>query len=317
MEYHEGHDVTSSTRGNSRLLSSQDHSSHGYVMINSGESSDPDPVTGKITSEMFVFETSERGPPTVKSRIEGGGRMVHSYGVHTRNEFWSHSDIDGKFYIVHLSDLDKHIGTTVTKFEESPSHGKLLWNENGDLGDRGFATGTGETFLWEVDLETKNSKKYDFSNDVSPGTCFGLHAIAYSSKAQHVFAECVGGGGALEFDVSNGDIKFIHQWVNHTGSLYEVLDGSYVIAANKGGDAAHVWKATSTGSAHDLVSNVELPGNPSTVTFYPLNNGGEADYIACMPQTEVCTCTVVDWLILILFTFKYSAVLKSNQLCHI
>ena len=134
-------------------------------------------------------------------------------------------------------------------------------------------------------METKSvTRQYDFSNFVT--NCNGLHSIAYSAAAEHIFAECVGGGGTLEFDVSNNDIKFLKQWTGRSGSIYEVPDGSYVLVSNKGGDKVHIFQSTATGQEHTVVADIDLPGNPSTVTFYPLNQGGEADYVACMPQTE-------------------------------
>lgn len=134
-------------------------------------------------------------------------------------------------------------------------------------------------------METKAmTKQYDYSNYVS--NCNGLHSIAYSAAVQHIFAECTSGGGTVEFDVSNNDIKFVKQWSEQSGSIYEVPDGSYVVVSNKGDNAMHIFKATATGSAHTLVADLDLPGNPGTVTFYPLNEGGEADYIACVPQVE-------------------------------
>ena len=204
-----------------------------------------------------------------------------------RNEYWSHSDGDGHFYVIDLKDIDS-VESKVKAHSELPFHGKLLWDEDGTLGNRGFSTATGEQHLFEVDIaEAELVTSYDYSDDVIAGTCTGLHAIAYSAVNQHVYAECSGGGGTLEFDVSDGDIKFVHQHNDQSGSLYEVPDGSYVVASNKGQNKLHVFKPNGNGAESSLAFDISVPGNPSTPAFYPTDSiDGGADFIACMPLTS-------------------------------
>ena len=84
----------------------------------------------------------------------------------------------GHFYVIDLSDLTKY-SDNVTAYEKLSFHGKLLWDEDGTLGNRGYATSTGEPFLFQLDLlNGELTRSYDFSNDVVDGTCFGLHGIA-------------------------------------------------------------------------------------------------------------------------------------------
>jgi hypothetical protein len=215
-------------------------------------------------------------------------RGVHAYAVWPRNEFYSHSDGDGHFYVIHLSDLSKH-SHKVSAMSEAPFHGKLLWDEDpNELGNRGFATSTGEQFLFEIDLETKTQvTKYDFSGDLLPNSgCLGLHAIAYSATNNHVFAECTDGGGTLEFDVSENGIAFVHQHLNVTGALYETPDGAFVTASNKDLNMLHVFTPGSSGTPSSIETEVKMPGRPSAVTFLSNGKGGKADYIACAPLTE-------------------------------
>jgi hypothetical protein len=153
-----------------------------------------------------------------------------------RNEFWSHSDGDGHFYVIDLKDTD-FVKSKVKAHAFLPFHGKLLWDEDGTLGDRGFATSTGEQLLFEIDIANASlARSYNYSANIATGSCLGLRAIAYSSVNQHIYAECTRDGGILEFDVSDDSIEFVHQHIDQTGSLYEVPDGSYVVATNKGGD---------------------------------------------------------------------------------
>jgi len=257
-----------------------------YILMNSRINREN--VAGDSVSDVYIFDTKER---EVIAKVETGPRIVHSYGVWTKDEFWTHSDGDGHFYVIDLEDIKNDsttVGAKVKAHDERPFHGKLMWNEDGMLVNRGFATATGEQFLFELDIETDQfTDQYDFSMDVKPGTCSGLHAIAYSSINNHIYTECSGGGGILEFNVEGLGIQFVHQHLSMTGSLYEVPDGSYVIATNKGGNKLHVFKPNGNGMQSSLAYDVEVPGYPSTPQFYPLDNvDGGADYMACMPLTS-------------------------------
>jgi len=253
----------------------------GYILINSRINRENS--LGDSVSDVYVLNTKDR---KVEAIIETGPRIVHSYGVHNRNEYWSHSDGDGHFYVVDLKDINS-FESKVQAHASLPFHGKLLWDEDSTLGNRGFATATGEQFLFEVDIaKAELTRSYDYSSDIASGACRGLHAIAYSSVNEHVYAECSGGGGTLEFDVSDGGVKFVHQHIDQTGALYEVPDGSFVVAANKGGDKLHVFKPNGNGSRSSLAFDVSVPGHPSSPSFYPTDStDGGADFIACLPLT--------------------------------
>mmetsp|Transcript_36154 Transcript_36154/g.71164 ORF Transcript_36154/g.71164 Transcript_36154/m.71164 type:complete len:567 (+) Transcript_36154:53-1753(+) len=254
----------------------------GYLMA--GSRVDYSNELGEPVSDAYAISTTDR---KVVDTIQVGPRGVHSYAVWTQNEFWSHSDGDGHFYVINLADLSKHTHKVSAKSEE-PQHGKLLWDEDpATLGDRGFATSTGEQFLFEIDIAMKKQvDKYSYSTDLIPDSgCRGLHAISYSAINQHVYAECSGGGGILEFDVANGGIAFVHQHKDATGSLYETPDGSFVVASNKSGNMLHVFTPNGSGTKSSIETDIKMPGHPSTVSFLT-NGNGEADFIACSPLTE-------------------------------
>jgi hypothetical protein len=267
-----------------------DEGIEGYVLINSRI--DRTNSAGDRVSNIYVFgSVSEK----VESIIEVGPRVVHGYGIHTHDEFWTHSDGDGHFYVVELSDIKKHQGK-VPALDALPFHGKLLWDEDGTLGNRGYATSTGEQFLFQVNLiERSLTDKYDFSMDVVNGTCFGLHGIAYSGVNQHIFCECVGGGGILEFDVSGETTAFVAQHLEANGSPYELPDGSYVVAASQADKELNVFRPQATGARSTIEHTISVLGRPATPEFYPTDNvAGGADYIACMPLTSNPNAAQID-----------------------
>ncbi len=75
-----------------------------------------------------------------------------------------HSDGNGLFYVFDIDDLTTTTHDNIEAKVERPSHGKLLWSESPKLGNRGFGTATGETFLFEFDMVTKEQvTAYDYS----------------------------------------------------------------------------------------------------------------------------------------------------------
>jgi hypothetical protein len=195
-----------------------------------------------------------------------------------------HSDGNGLFYVIHLDDVSTTSHDNIQAKVELASHGKLIWDENpAELGNRGFATSTGEPVLFEIDLSTKElTSAYNYSSFVE--LCFGLHAIAYSGVNNHVYAECTGGGGIIELDVSNNDIVFVHQHMDATGALYETPQGDMVVASNKGANVVHVFLPGPSGDRSSIEYDIPMPGNPSTVSFYTRPSDGST--ILCAPLTE-------------------------------
>jgi len=250
----------------------------GYILI--GSRVDETNNLGDVVSHMYAVSTNDR---KVITKAQVGPRVVHSYGVYPQNEFWMHSDGNGLFYVIDLDDLNKAAHDDIEAKVENPAHGKLLWDESAKLGNRGFATSTGETYLFEIDLTTKKqTMAYDFSA-FNVESCRGLHAIAYSELNEHVYAECSGGGAALEFDVSGGSIEFVQQFKGANGAMYETPDGRFVVASSKGTNALYVFVPQGTGSKSSVEYEIRMEGHPSTVSFYT-NDSDET--IVCSPLTE-------------------------------
>lgn len=250
----------------------------GYILI--GSRVDETNALGDTVSHMYAISTTQR---KVLSKAEVGPRVVHSYGVWPQNEFWMHSDGNGLFYVFDINDLSKTTHDDIEAKVDTPSHGKLLWDESPKLGNRGFGTSTGEKFLFEFDLKTKEqTAAFDYSGFDIEG-CRGLHAIAYSDLNEHIYAECSGGGGALEFDVSGGSIQFVQQFPDANGALYETPDGRFVVASSKGNDALFLFVPQGTGNKSSTEYTIPMGGHPSTVSFY---TNVDDDIIACSPMTE-------------------------------
>jgi hypothetical protein len=206
------------------------------------------------------------------------------------HQFWTHSDGDGYFYVINLDDVTKHTGKPILAKSEEANHGKLLWDESGHLTKHGFATSTGERIVFIIDMVTHDQVgMYNYTDDLTlenPRYCMGTHAIAYSSTNNHVYLECVAGGGTLELDVNDPENPlFVAQHKEASGSLYETPDASLVVASDKTGNKLHVFKPAGKGQTSSIEFVVDVPGHPSTPTFYPMGTSNPS-YVACMPLTE-------------------------------
>lgn len=196
--------------------------------------------------------------------------------------------------MINLDNVGKHSGKPIQAKVDEANHGKLLWDKDPLLARHGFATSTGETHLFIIDMILKEQiGTYDFSGDVDTSMCRGTHAIAYSNLNKHLYIECTGGGGALEMDVSDPvNPKFVTQHSGATGALYKTPDEAFVVASDKGGNKLHIFRIQGNGTASSIDYVVNVPGHPSTVSFWPIP--GDKDntffeghnFIACMPLTE-------------------------------
>ena len=115
-----------------------------YVVINSRVPVSDTHGEEEAHGEVVFSDAKER---TVASRVIVGPRPVHSYGVFTQNQYWTHADGDGFFYIIDLKDIDAHVENPIRVHDEDPSRGKLMWDEDGLLEGTGYATSTGEPLL--------------------------------------------------------------------------------------------------------------------------------------------------------------------------
>uniref|UniRef100_A0A7S0FLZ2 Uncharacterized protein n=1 Tax=Minutocellus polymorphus TaxID=265543 RepID=A0A7S0FLZ2_9STRA len=252
-----------------------------YVAINSRV-----PVTDSHgeeapAGEVLFFDVDEE---KVASRVLVGPRPVHSYGVYTHNEYWTHSDGDGYFYIIDLKSIDRHNSKPIQVHQDTPSHGKLMWDEDGALQGTGYATSTGEPFLFIFDMDTHEEiGKFDFSE-----WCNASHSIGFSSVNKHLYIECSRGAPTLlELDVSTPrNPQYVEAHAGITGSIYETPDASAIAVTDKGGSKFHLIEPGATGEAASSIYTVDVYGHPSTPVFFP--NGrtdGKTNFNTCLSLT--------------------------------
>eukprot|EP01023_Acetabularia_acetabulum_P005649 TRINITY_DN12314_c0_g1_i5.p2 TRINITY_DN12314_c0_g1~~TRINITY_DN12314_c0_g1_i5.p2 ORF type:complete len:515 (-),score=126.84 TRINITY_DN12314_c0_g1_i5:296-1840(-) len=251
-----------------------------YVFINEGDVYEADNYTH---SYVTVVDAENH---KIVARVEVGPRPVHSYAVYEMNEYWTHPDSEGQFDVIKLGNFSSLHADGVEALVEDANHGKLLVDP--DLFPLAYATNTGEQYVYKINIDT-NEKVANFSYTgflADPSQCRGTHAIAYSSINKHIYIECSGGGGILEWDTQSDTL--VHQWVNETGALYETPDENFIIAAHKSDSKVFIFEPQGNGLISSKAFEVNVPGNPGSPLFFPKNKtpSGLNDYLAFFPLTR-------------------------------
>lgn len=96
----------------------------------------------------------------------------------------------------------------------------------------------------QVDADARNTtQSFDFSSQLlNSSECLGIHTLAYSAVNDHLYMECVGGGGALEWDVKSK--RLVKQWDKVFGVIYSShdTDSQYVVASHNNGNEVTVFR---------------------------------------------------------------------------
>ena len=274
----------------------------GYVLINSGVTryDEKDQPLG----EVIVFSTNpkwyetEGGPAQLRVEIEGG-RHYNSYGVFTRDEYWT--EASGKLFIIHLKDVAASIASgkghspaqiqlqiEETQLGQAGSddgiRGQMLWNENSFLESYGYVT-SHEKVIHIVDMDSKEQiGLFNYSSFLDEGECSrGAHGIAFDNQNNHLFVECTWDGPTLELALDSPlNPQFITKH-NASGWLEEDPIHGLVVASDRSRNLLHIFlpgKDTQSSSAR---YQVDVPGGPDMPSFF------EKDFletVVCMPLTE-------------------------------
>lgn len=255
-----------------------------YIFLNEGdEYSGPN---GTTYSYISVIDTVKQ---EIVARVKGSPRFVHGYAIPELNEFWAHSDGAAVFNAIDLDNAGVLKGRPVKALTTSKAHGKLLVDTR--LTPLAYSTNTGEQNLFEINLEKEALVgTYNYSSQLLDSSqCIGTHSIGYSRLNNHLFVECIGGGGTLEWDVSAN--KLAHQWPNTTGGVYSShdKDSQFVLVSDQKNSRAVVFQPNKNSQASTTKYIASVPGNPGSPIFYPVKNDTSSfsKYIVFFPLNRI------------------------------
>lgn len=281
--------------------SSSSHEETGYIFMNSGVTTyDKD---DQAFGEIIVFSTDpkrlsavnnqKRTAHSVLSRIPvDAGWHPHSYGIYTRDEFWSQNN--GKLSILSLADVEQsqkdqtlslQLRSIDLEKEEGGDelHGELLWDESPFLAKHGFVSGRNKA-IHIIDMDSKQQVGiFNYSSFVAAEECTRAYGMAYSGTNKHLYLECHWEGPMLEFNINSPtDPKFVAKH-NVSGWLFEEPTKGFIVAADRGRNLLHMLMPGFPGQASSVEFQVDVPGRPDQASFL---TQGPGKGVVCMPLTE-------------------------------
>jgi DNA-binding beta-propeller fold protein YncE len=114
--------------------------------------------------------------------IPVGERPVHSYNPKGGKEIWTHSDIEGTFYVIDIASLAVTHKVLAATDSKKGGHGKLLWSAQ--LGDKAYATNVNDRNLHVLSLS-----QYRETGTIDTG-CKGTHGHSYNIPTKTVYIAC-------------------------------------------------------------------------------------------------------------------------------
>jgi hypothetical protein len=164
-------------------------------------------------AQVIVIDTQRQ---EIETRVEVGPDPVHMY--HPRqNELWTHSDEEGAFYVVDMSDLT--VTDSIVGALEDTGHGKLAYHE--DLGDTGYATNTNDPGIHVVDLVAKEVTDFIETHDEG-----GTHAKRYNPVSGHLYVEGTRDSRTAVVDPAENTVV---DHIEYVGQIFNTPGNDYVV----------------------------------------------------------------------------------------
>ncbi len=193
----------------------------------------------------------------VEAVLEVGPTPTHIYNPNHSSEIWTHSDVEGSFYIIDADSLT--VSGPLSAALAGSGHGKLAYGEG--LGDAYFATNTNDPGVFPIDGAARTVG--DIINvcgvpcDDDPATvtdetlslCGGTHDKGYNPATDWVFIQCTGGRGFSFIDAADGTV--VEDMRPVTGSVAQSPDQSItlIIDGKRADGQVQVWNTDAAG--HD------------------------------------------------------------------
>ena len=224
-----------------------------------------DPRGGQVI--VLDLQTSK-----IVKQIPIGRGAIHIYLTPDGSEVWSHSDLEGAFYVIDVATLSNK-----AKVEASltgKGHGKLLLHP--ELGRKAYATNSIDSALHIVD--TVNKKVTG-----TIGTSGHTHGRAYSTVSKHAYISSGSDKLAIIDTQTDRSIKEVDGGVQ----VFISQDGRTVISPNREKGVLVVVDTLSD----QVIGNIVCPGGPDYILFF---NSAEGKKYAYSINVEGSNVSVQD-----------------------
>lgn len=226
-------------------------------------------VNDGTNAQVAVIDTEQQ---QIETRLDVGPGATHMYQP-SENELWTHSDEEGSFYIIDMTELA--VTDKVVAAQEDTAHGKLAYHEQ--LGTTGYATNTNDPGIHVVDLETKETTDFIETHDEG-----GTHAKRYNPVSGHLYIE---GTMDSRTAVVDAEENTVVDHLDVIGHIYNTPNDEYV-----------VWVDEEQGvnvldpEQNEFVADIPVEGGPDKMFFHE-----EDTVYGFTANTQNSTAAVVDF----------------------
>lgn len=226
-------------------------------------------VNDGTNAQVVVIDTERQ---QIETRLDVGPGVTHMYQP-SENELWTHSDEEGSFYIIDMTELA--VTDKVVAAQEDTAHGKLAYHEQ--LGTTGYATNTNDPGIHVVDLETKETTDFIETHDEG-----GTHAKRYNPVSGHLYIEGTMDSRTAVVDTEENTVVDHFDVIGH---IYNTPNDAYVVWVNEE-QGVNVLDP----KQDEFVAEIPVEGGPDKMFFH------EEDAVyGFTANTQNSTAAVVDF----------------------
>ncbi len=189
----------------------------------------------------------------VISKLPVGKAPIHMYLTPNGNEVWTHSDIEGAFYVIDIANLS--VKGKVNASFTGKGHGKLLVHP--EMASKAYATNAIDSVVHIIDIINKKSIG-------SIKTSGHSHAKAYSTASKHAYITSGLGNVAVIDPKTDTLIKELEG----SNDLFISDDGKTLISPQREDEKVVVIDALSD----EVIGKIQCSGDPDHVFFNYRNN---------------------------------------------
>jgi len=184
----------------------------------------------------------------VISKLPVGKAPIHMYLTPNGDEVWTHSDVEGVFYVIDVANLS--VKGKVTASFTGKGHGKLLLHP--EMGSKAYATNAIDSVVHIIDIINKKSTG-------SIKTSGHSHAKAYSTASKHAYIT----SGLGKVAVIDPRTDTLIKELEGSNDLFISDDGKTLISPQREEEALVVIDALSD----QVLGKIQCSGDPDHILF--------------------------------------------------
>jgi len=215
-------------------------------------------------SQVIVLDLEKN---EVTAKLPVGKAPIHMYLTPDGKEVWTHSDVEGAFYVIDVA--NQSLKGKVPASFTGKGHGKLLLHP--ELASKAYATNAIDSVVHIIDI----SKKELIGSIKTSGHS---HAKAYSTASKHVYIT----SGLGKVAIINPQTDTLIKEIEGSNDLFISDDGKTLISPQGEEERVIVIDALSD----EVLGTIQCSGDPDHV-FFNYRNGKRIVYVVNVKSSNI------------------------------